>query len=134
MCGRLKLGMAMGRVWGGADVPIPKPDKKYHPQTRPNPHWGSYRGAPLGRDAPPNPPHTPLGILSGCILWVRCSNKLVSFPVYYCFYTIKQFNFMQYLKNREVVINNLSISLIKLSKTISNIKMISYSCRKSTSL
>ena len=57
----VQLRMAMGRVWGGAAIPIPKPDYKNHPQTRPNPHWGSYRGAPLGRDAPPNPPHSPLG-------------------------------------------------------------------------
>ena len=41
------IGMAMGRA-------VRKPNCKNHPQTRPNPHWRSYRGASLWRDAPLN--------------------------------------------------------------------------------
>ncbi|GJZ92172.1 hypothetical protein Tco_0664237 [Tanacetum coccineum] len=46
-------GMATGRVWGGAAIPIPKPDYQSYPQTRPDPHRGSNWGAPLGLNASP---------------------------------------------------------------------------------
>lgn len=59
------IGMAMERVWSGAAILIPESNYQNVPQTRPNPGWGSYWGAPLGRDTPPNPPRSQLGILSG---------------------------------------------------------------------